>query len=407
MMRRAISKVQVVGLCAVLALLVASGGLSAAIATSPSSTSAPTACQSAIRTTYDSMDQATAVANAKASSLYSQGVASYYQPTFSSIFQIAKTVSTSTCEQQVESFNVVFVLHNSTGSIVANLVLSESQDLSILGSSIQPDHVTNGNIPKVNYAGYTVTPSTRHTIYTYATYIEYNQSKASHPSTACESMRPCEVSTWTGLTDSGNGIGNIVQDGTTAECGPSTTCTASYFAWYETVISSGGGAYVICNTGNNDTIVSSGDTIETNVINNILYSGSSSTYSINIDDVTSNTSCYAGDISFSTMTGPTWAEWITELPQDSGSDVSLAQFGTVLFTGLDFQNDSTGYNVAPYTAVQDGYYNTFELESGTGTTGYPPTCTGVVQNIVTSSMTSSSHFTNLYKQSTNTRAPCA
>jgi hypothetical protein len=224
------SKLGVAGMLAILVLLVASRGLPAGNATSASnSIAAPSAnCQSAIRQTYDSMNQTTAIANARFSSLYSQGVTSYYQPTFNSIFQIDSTISTSTCEQQVESYNVVFVLHNSTGSVVANLVISESQGLAILGSSIQPDQRAN-TVDSEGYAGYDASPGSG--IDTYASYIEYNQSDAQYPSTGCENDVACEVSTWTGLTDQSNGDGDIVQDGTTGECGPSSTCTASYFAW--------------------------------------------------------------------------------------------------------------------------------------------------------------------------------
>jgi hypothetical protein len=348
------------------------------------------------------MNQTTAIANARFSSLYSQGVTSYYQPTFNSIFQIDSTISTSTCEQQVESYNVVFVLHNSTGSVVANLVISESQGLAILGSSIQPDQRAN-TVDSEGYAGYDASPGSG--IDTYASYIEYNQSDAQYPSTGCENDVACEVSTWTGLTDQSNGDGDIVQDGTTGECGPSSTCTASYFAWYETFdASTQVGAVVDCVSGNNDTTVSSDNTIETNVINNVLYSESDSTYSINIDDVTSNTSCYAGDISFSTMTAPTYAEWITELPYDGPTDVSLAKFGTVSFTGLDLEDASTGSNISPYTAYQNGDTETFRMYNGTPEVDYPFSCTDV-QNVNTNTITSSG-FTTHWLSSEYTRGSC-
>src|SRR5271155_1264689 len=149
------SRLRAAGIFAILALLMASsGGLSVTNATTTNSVSAPAGtCASAVAQTYDNMNQTTAIANAMASSLYSLGIASYYQPTYSSIFQIDKAISTSPCEEQVESYNVVFVLHNSTGSIVDNLVISESQSLSILGSSIQPDRPVAA-FDSVNYAGY-------------------------------------------------------------------------------------------------------------------------------------------------------------------------------------------------------------------------------------------------------------
>lgn len=412
MIRSPASNLKFASVLTVLVLLVASRGFAGGDA-SPSVNSVATpagACVSAVQQTYDSMNQTAAKANALASSLYSQAIASYFEPTYSSIFQIDKAISMSTCDEQVQSFNVVFELHNSTGSVVAHLVISESKGLSVLGSSIQPNDISHSNpIPSVNYAGYTASPSTKHTIYTYATYVEYNQSTAQYPSSGCENSASCYVSTWTGLTDAGDGSGNIAQDGTDASCSGSG-CTASYDAWYETVGSGGTNGAQTCTTGNGGAVtISAGDTIYAYVLNDYYNGGSNSKYDFYIDDMSSSTSCFVGGFSFTGMTAPTWAEWITELPLNpsTAGDVSLAKFGTISFTNLALDNSSTGNNIAPYGAVQDGYSNAFEMESGTGTSGYPPTCQSVVQNVQTSSMTSSSDFTNHWLSSTNTRGACA
>lgn len=409
MIRAPTSRLKAAGICAILALLMASSGLSATNAATSNSVSAPAGtCVSAITQTYDSMNQTTAVANAKASDLYSQGVASFYQPTFNSIFQIDK--GTNSCEEDVESYNVVFVLHNSTGSTVANLVISESQSLSILGSSIQPDnHAVNSNpLPQAHYAGYSVAASTSQTIDVYTTYIEYNQSTAQYPSSNCQNSLPCYVSTWTGLTDEGNGGGNIVQDGTTAECKGSSSCSStSYFAWYETVGTNG--VYENCTASNGGAVtISSGDDIYAYVLNNYYNGGSNSSYTVFVEDLRTDTSCDVGDVSFSTMTAPTWAEWITELPMYPSGEfkASLAEFGTVSFTNLAFENSSTGNNISPYTAYQDGYYESFTFESGVCNPSCSSNCSSITQNISTNTMDSSGDFTNHWDSSTNTPGAC-
>jgi hypothetical protein len=338
--------------------------------------------------------------------LYSTGVASYYQPTFNSIFQIAK--GTSSCQEDIESYNVVFVLHNSTGSIVDSLVISESKNLSVLGSSVQPNRVVNSPTTYDNprYAGYSASPSSRGTIHTYATYIEYNQSSAGYPGTGCNSGR-CYVSTWTGLADNGESTNDIAQDGTTADCNGSG-CTSKYFAWYETVGT--GGSYHNCTTTDGGYItISTGDDIYAYVLNNYYNGGSDSTYTAFIEDLSnSDESCYVGDISFSAMTAPTWAEWITELPNypSNPGTQPLATFGTVSFTDQAFENASTATNISPYAAYQlTGYSYLFYFESGTSCS-YPCVCDNFLQNIATSSMLSSGDFKNHFQTSSHTPAPC-
>jgi hypothetical protein len=412
-MHRAKSKLEVASIFAMMCLLAASSTVSVVNAASndskgnaasTSSFSPPAdSCASAIAQAYDGMDQMTAIANAEASSLYSSGVASYYQPTFNSIFQIAK--GTSSCQEDVESYNVVFVLHNSSGSIVDNLVITESQNLSVLGSSVQPDRVVNSptTYDQPKYAGYSASPSSGGTIDTYATYIAYNQSSAGYPTGGCVSGR-CYVSTWTGLANNGQSTGDIAQDGTTADC-KGNGCTSQYFAWYETVGT--GGAYVNCSSTHGGYItISTDDDIYAYVQNNFYNGGSDSTYTAYIEDLSnSDESCYVGDISFSAMTAPTWAEWITELPDYLGTQ-PLAKFGTVSFTDQAFENASTSDNISPYAAYQKtGYSYLFYFESG-ASCAYPCVCDDFVQNIATSSMTSSGDFKNHYLSSTNTPAPC-
>lgn len=178
--------------------------------------------------------------------------------------------------------------------------------------------------------------------------------------------------------------------------------TSQYFAWYETIGTNG--AYQNCTASNGGSVsISTGDDIYAYVLNNYYNGGSSSTYTVNVEDMHNLESCYVGDVSFSTMTAPTWAEWITELPNypASGATQPLAKFGTVSFIDQAFENASTGNNISPYAAVQDNYFNQFYFESGQSCS-YPCLCDNYYHNVMTNTMQSNGDFTNHYLTSQNT-----
>ena len=367
-------------------------------------------CSFAIKQTYDGMDKTTATANALASNLYSQGVASYYQPTFNSIFQIDKTISIFSCAQQVQSYNVVFVLHNSTGSIVDNLVITESADLSVLGSSIQPDRPVNTNTG--NNAGYEVY-YTGTTHYIYSTYTDYTQPTPDYPNpppASCANSGACYVNSWTGIgTGPYNSGSYVAQAGTSAWCNHGG-CTvsnfeAAYFAWYE--ILAPGGTTVTCDTGFGGHVnLSGGDDIYTYTINNYYSGGPGGNleYTFNIQDMTSGTSCYVNNVPDNGyVTGPTYAYYITEIPFDCGGNgCTLAKFGTVSFTGATYNDYSDGANYYINTAISANHYVFDQMENGV----LSGICSNVVQNIITSSPSTGGGFTNTYQSSANTPGGC-
>ena len=361
-------------------------------------------CQPAIQQTYDSMRGTTAISNALHSSLYSQGVASYYQPTYNSIFQIDHTISKSTCAQQVESYNVVFLLHNSTGSIVANLVITESEDLSILGSLIQADNRTvNSNTINANsYAGYSVSANSAATDNIYSTYTEYIQPTVSYPSTGCGTSDKCYVSSWTGLTDTYDSSGYIAQDGTTGECHGSG-CTPEYGAWYEETPN----VYQNCTAAMGGSVnPSGGDLIYASVVNEYYNGGSDTAYDYLIQDEYNENSCMAPDISYSNLPSPTWAEYITELPAYPND--ALAKFGSSQFEYTQYSDWNAGNSYTIYGPVSNGWDTLFNFESGVcDVTCGPTTCSDVTQNIATSTVSASGIFTNTWDSSANTPGLCS
>jgi len=407
------SKIKVSGVLAVLVLLIASRGTPTGSAIPGNSSNPPApagACVSAIQQTYDNMNKTTAIANALASSSYSDGVASYYNPTFNSIFQIDKTISKSTCQEQVESYNVVFVLHNSSGLIVANLVISETQDLAILGASIQPDKPTNTYT--ANNAGYEVYYTGGSTDYIYSTYTEYTQPTPGYPTTpsSCANGGACYVNSWTGIgTGPYNSGAYVAQAGTSAWC-DEALCTDTnggrgYSAWYEIVAPSG--PTVTCGPGFGGSVtIDGGDTIYTYTINN-YYSGGpggDQEYTFNIEDMTSSTSCYVDDVSDNGYdTGPTYAYYITEIPYECSGGCTLAPFTRVDFTSATYNDYNAGTNYGVDHAYNAGDYVEDYMENGilSGST-----CTNVVQNVISGTPSSGGDFDNSWNSSANTPGGC-
>jgi hypothetical protein len=351
------------------------------------------------------MNSTSATANAVSSSLYANAVASYYHPTFDGIFQIATTISISTCQQQVESYNVVFVLFNSTGSLVANLVITESQNLSLLGSYVQPDRPTN-TYDSFNYAGYEVYYTGGSTDYIYATWTDYTQPTPSYPGN-CSNGGTCEVNSWSGI-----GTGqysststSFAQAGTTSTCDQSGCTTGNgeitYFAWYEiypgvvqTCDSSHGGAVTI----------NGGDTIYTTTQNNKYGGGSNTEYTFLVEDTNSNTSCYASNIADGGYaTNPTYAYYMTEDPFGCGGSCTLAKFGTVSFTSAGYDDYNLGSEVGIYTAVvTNGDYVVDQMYNGVCPSGTctPSNCISPTQDIGAGTVSSSNAFTNTWDSST-------
>ena len=359
-------------------------------------------CKAAVAQMYGSMSKSQALENAMSSSLYARGINSYYDPTFSSIFQIAKTINPSTsCAQQTQSFNVVFSLHNSTGSIKANLVISESGNLTVIGSKLQiPLGKATAGF-NTHWSGYEVWANSAQTQNVYLADSGFAQPYAFVPSTGCTnvgSYHECNIFAWVGLADS-QGAGNnvLAQAGTQAECATTgSSCTASYNAWYETIP----GTYTAC-SGANSVTISGGDPIVAFTENSADTGGSSSSYYFYIADNTSSTSCYV-NVTFSSLPSPTYAEFIAENAQWCGSLAcdSLAQFGTIQltnafpFSGASINTGgSTGYIDSE---VSSSLYNTYTMTNGNG---FFPSCSSYVTNVTPGSESTGGDFTMTWQSS--------
>jgi hypothetical protein len=373
-------------------LLIVSRGLSYVSASSSNSVSTlDSSCSAAIQQTYeDYLSASTAERNAVSSSLYSQGIESYYYPTFSSIFQIDRTVAPyPECTEQVESFNVVFFLHNSTGSVVDNLVITESQDLTVIGSSVQTDNPREFSSSGImaNYEGYDAYytgGSSDYIYYSSTLYTQPTPGYVAYPATCYDT--DCWVSTWTGIgNDPSYDASRFAQDGTSAYCDASNCSYGAgqgFEGWYALYYPGGG----TTDCGSNVTI-KGGDTIYAYTEDDYYGGGSDGYFTFEIDDETSSTSCLAGDISSGGyVTSPDYAYYMTEDPNAcSGSMCTLAPFGTISWTDARFYDWNSQAMESLYTAYGNSDYVTESMENGAVVSG---TC-NVVDNIIISSTPSS------------------
>ncbi len=278
------------GAAAMLLLLLGtfSGNLALAT-TSDASTPSPQVapCQTAATNTYNALDQPAAINNAMNAQDYVQGVTGYQNVVYSSIFQIDKTIAPyPACTEEVLSYNVVFTLHNSTGGWAGNLVITESQNMTVIGSSLQAQPVLANNIYP-DWAGYEVPANPGATQAVYAADSYFTQPTAVYPTTpgGCGNAGVCNLVTWVGLENQMGGAGYLNQDGTTVYCTVSgTTCSNQYFAWYEILPA----IWTVCKPSTGGAVsISGGDTIYASVTNEAALGLSNSKYDFYIQRLNS------------------------------------------------------------------------------------------------------------------------
>lgn len=387
------SRIKASGMLGLLCMTIALAAMPVAVAAAPSPSARDLACQAAVAQTYATMDSATAIKNAQSSSYYERGIASYSGPTFNSIFEIATTITPyPTCAEHVQSFNVVFALHNSTGAWEAYLVIAETQNLVVTGSGLQTQSVVSTNHYE-NWGGYEAAGNSGATQTVYESYTDFTQPTPSYPTSGgCGTAGTCNVGTWTGLEDALGAPNNnhLDQDGTGAWCTVTgTSCsTTGYVAWYESLPA----AQVQCNNGNGGSVaVHGGDTIYSEVVNEAKNGGHNYNYDFDITDSTDspNQTCYAA-LSDTSMTAPTYAAFITENEKASanGGYEPLTGFGTAPFTGATIYTGGSFSTINNFPTVSSNMENQ---------AGISPLCYGsFTTNVSYGTLSSSGSFTMTY-----------
>jgi len=359
-----------------------------ALATTSHAPDPDTTCSSPLAASYAAVNSNVARTNAESSAYYSEGITGFYNPTFNSVFEIAETVVPyPTCTVEVESVNVVFALHNSTGGWAEYLVITENPSLASIGSTTQTQAMYSTNTYE-NWAGYEVSGNSQASWTVEYAYSYWTQPTPTYPTSGgCGSAGVCNVDTWVGLEDAhGATNSQLDQDGIWANCTPSgTTCTDSYTAWYESLIA---GGLIQCTPSTGGSVaVNGGDTIYAQTVNDAYNGGSSSTYDFEVTDTTDSPaqSCIASITGDTGMTAPIYGDFMTETGETTvnGYYEPLAGFST------------DGFYFASMYVQQIGSFSHIDTlyPYGSNMENYCPT--GVL-NVGVGSLSSSGTFTNTY-----------
>ena len=169
--------------------------------------------------------------------------------------------------------------------------------------------------------------------------------------------------TWVGLTDALQaGNYHLAQDGTLSAC-YSSTCNGTHYAWYQLLGMTGkqGNPWTQCTSSTGGAVtITAGDTIYAETDNDYYYGGSNTNYDFYIEDVTNGTTCLSNGNSYTSMSSPTYGEFIVENPAycngftncqyscAPGSITtttcdSLPEFNTVPFSGAEIYSSHYGY----------------------------------------------------------------
>jgi len=387
---RTVKRMDTFTILSVLLILVLGRGMSpfgAASAVTTSTSLAAEHCMPAASQAYDNMNQATAVTNAQDSAPYSQVTSAYLNATFLSIFEIGKTtVPYPTCTYQVSTFNVVFGLYSSSGKLANELIVTEDSSLNVLGEQIEP--ITYANTANYYWSGYQTEANSEGSAEVYIAESDYTQPhlSSSTPSTGCGELDKCSSSTWVGLQDD---LGHLAQAGTEADCSASgTSCSNSYFAWYEIVDREG---QIPCNSTTGNPLVTYGDSMYALTENEAYYSGNPNTYEMYVYDGRTDDSCFAAQKDNS-MDQPTEGEFIEENTEEcNGFECApLANFTSASFSSATIETlTSSG-------TIDNWYPEAFNMqnEAGSGDDCTPPAVTDVSTGSV-----SSGDFTATYESS--------
>jgi hypothetical protein len=235
----------------------------------------PVQCGSAIASTFNNINKSIAISNAMNSPAYRDTVNGPQNGTFVDTYQIDRTVLPSpTCTEEVLSYNVAFVLYNRTGGWAGYLVITEGGNLTVLGSSLQTQAIYAVNhLP--DWGGFQVYANSGATQAIYASGAGFTQPAVGYPSGGCTSYGKCNLAIWVGLTDTSTASsGNLVQDGTWADCVVSgTSCASTSYVGFWELLALGVPAQFCSASNGGNLVIKPGDSILAETLNEVINGG--------------------------------------------------------------------------------------------------------------------------------------
>lgn len=296
-----------------------------------------------------------------------------YEVAFHSIFYISN-FDTATCSVTLETVNVVHSLFKN-GQYVKNLIVTENPELTTVLSVWEFEGIFASSTQYYgNWAGYeTYVGSYPSTTNIWQTKASWNVPSISIPDLGCNNVH-CDLSIWTGLTDSlGASSGKLARGGTDSGIFCFGGCSWFYYSWYEFLPNSAQS----CGNGS----VAVGDSITTTVSLQGFVTGGA-LYYINVKDNTKGTACGTTNSVYS-LTSPTVAEFISERPNIGFSPARLPQFTSDTMSSLNLY-----YSGAWQTAQERITAGTYQLAI------MQNYCSqyGTVQNTITGGFASNSFY---------------
>jgi hypothetical protein len=347
-----------------------------------------------------------------ASSGYSSASTKFARLNYNSIFQIGTALAPQ-CDDSVSSVTVVFSIFNSSGFYGFLYVTENPQTLAVMGSVIRTNLPSFGGScldssgEGCSWAGYQVYANSTHTAEVTVASVDFEQPTPAYPSTGCNtvfSYPECVLSNWAGLEDTQQATdSHLAQAGTAGECiYMNSQCSDNYSAWYETLPT----IAVFCTASNGGQVnIHGGDQMSTYTYNELTEGGSDTSYDFDIADSTNGSYCYAGGVSYSSLTDPTIADYILEnqihCESSTGECASLAEFSSSTFSGADLYNLSTSTTYGIYQFTSKGWDYSLTMWNAPYIAGRNK-CGTATENVATGSVSSSSSFTETWKSSAYT-----
>lgn len=316
-----------------------------------------------------------------------------YIQTFGSVYTTWELDTTNCHAVQLQAIDVVHFLLYVNGSYSRNIDVAIDPTMTkVLNVTEYVGPHYSSSESTVNWAGYDIAgqsftyPSlpTTNVWEAVASWTEPSVSRPTDPSTACRTdlhFEPCSLAIWTGLTDSFHGSTNhIAQSGSDAKitCSSSSSCTTSYFLWYEFV---GEPSATIC-SGSSFT---AGHGVQAIVTNKAKTGGSSTSYDVSVIDTSTAVGCSTTAHSYLSLSSPVFATFENERPSyNPPLYATLAKFTSNTITGSMYYS-SASHGIS--TPLTNGWYNKIRMVNTVININYGTTS----GNTITMTWTSSSH----------------
>lgn len=244
------------------------------------------------------------------------------------------SIDNTKCDVSLYRINIGYVLYDTADNYIKNVVViidPSNTKVEKIDEYIAPMFTTSAN-----WSGYEIAGNSAQTQTIWESKTQYtlpavskNTIGVTNPCRTDLGKEPCDLAIWTGLANVSGPINPpLAQAGSDGKivCTSSTSCTTSYFLWFEFLPSA-----FIC-SGPNPPVP--GNTITSIVTNQGKTTQTPSTlYNMSVQS-SNGFGCSTTGYNYSAMNAPKWSSFINERANESGNGfATLAQFSSDTMTG--------------------------------------------------------------------------